>query len=250
MTAGCREGLPRSLACAGNGRDTYVVRDDGAGRGTVLWDVDGTLLHVGAVGREAFAVAFERVVGRAPVAPANELRFSGRLDPWIAEYICRLENLESSFEQPLLAGLSRELAVRTERLRIKGVVLPHVRNTLEHLAARGWRQGLVTGNMRAIARTKVTALGLAEHLDLRGSAYGDDAPRREDLVPIALGRAGRSADGAWVVGDTPYDLACARAGGVRCLLVATGPYTYEELAALGPDAVLPDLEGALDLLCD
>ena len=26
-------------------------------------------------------------------------------------------------------------------------------------------------------------------------------------------------DEVWVVGDTPNDLACARAGGVRCLLV-------------------------------
>jgi phosphoglycolate phosphatase len=225
------------------------VHDDGAPRGLVLWDVDGTLLHVGAIAREAFAVAFQRVVGRAPESPAGEREFAGRLDPWIAERICRLENLALSLKQPLLDELSHELAAQTEKLRSEGVVLPHVRNTLERLAAQGWRQGLVTGNMRAIASTKLTALGLAEHLELQASAYGDDAPRREELVPIALGRAGRSAAGAWVVGDTPYDLSCARAAGVSCLLVATGPYSYEELAALGPDAVLPDLGGAFDLLC-
>jgi phosphoglycolate phosphatase-like HAD superfamily hydrolase len=44
-----------------------------------------------------------------------------------------------------------------------------------------------------------------------------------------------------VVGDTPRDLACARAGGVRCLLVATGGASREELAACAPDALLDDL---------
>jgi phosphoglycolate phosphatase len=44
-----------------------------------------------------------------------------------------------------------------------------------------------------------------------------------------------------VIGDTARDLACARAGGARCLLVATGRVDYEELASLGADGVLADL---------
>jgi len=44
-----------------------------------------------------------------------------------------------------------------------------------------------------------------------------------------------------VVGDTPRDLAAARAAGVRCLLVGTGGHAYADLAGIGADAVLPDL---------
>lgn len=127
-------------------------------------------------------------------------------------------------------------------------MLPHVPAVLAGLAARGWLQGVVTGNVRATARTKVTALGLAPHLDLEAAAYGDDGPTRDALVPVALQRAGRRAQDAWVVGDTPHDLACARAGGVRCLLVATGSHPYDELCTLGADAVLPDLRDALAVL--
>jgi len=47
--------------------------------------------------------------------------------------------------------------------------------------------------------------------------------------------------GDWIIGDTPRDLETARAGGARCLLVATGRYPIDELAPLGADAVLPDL---------
>jgi phosphoglycolate phosphatase len=44
-----------------------------------------------------------------------------------------------------------------------------------------------------------------------------------------------------VIGDTPGDLACARAGGVRCLLVATGQIPLSELRSLDAEAVLEDL---------
>lgn len=213
----------------------------------VLWDLDGTLLRAGAVSRDAFEAAFLAVVGR-PASVSGGVSFAGRTDPWIAREVCRAEGLDDALCGPLLERLPAELAARADRLAAEGVVLPHAERTLDVLAARGVQQGVVTGNLRATARTKVTSLGLHARLDLEASAYGDDGPTRDALVPVALRRAGRSASDAWVVGDTPHDLACARAGGVRCLLVATGSHGYDELAALGPDAVLPDLDGALDVL--
>ena len=41
-----------------------------------------------------------------------------------------------------------------------------------------------------------------------------------------------------MIGDTPSDVACARADGVRCLAVASGPYPVEDLR--GADAVAAD----------
>ena len=78
-------------------------------------------------------------------------------------------------------------------------------------------------------------------------AYGSDGEDRTTFVPLAVRRVeslrGDRVDGrkVWVIGDTARDLACAKAGGARCLLVATGRVAYEELASLGADAVLPDL---------
>jgi phosphoglycolate phosphatase-like HAD superfamily hydrolase len=46
---------------------------------------------------------------------------------------------------------------------------------------------------------------------------------------------------AVVVGDTPHDIACARAAGARAVAVATGSYSEHELAAAGADVALPDL---------
>ena len=41
-----------------------------------------------------------------------------------------------------------------------------------------------------------------------------------------------------MIGDTPRDIACARADGVRCVAVTTGPFGAEELSAA--DAVARD----------
>ena len=42
-----------------------------------------------------------------------------------------------------------------------------------------------------------------------------------------------------MIGDTPRDIACARADGVRCVAVTTGRYGPEELA--GADEELEEL---------
>ena len=41
-----------------------------------------------------------------------------------------------------------------------------------------------------------------------------------------------------MIGDTPRDIACARADGVRCFAVATGPFELSELGEA--DAVAAD----------
>ena len=91
----------------------------------------------------------------------------------------------------------------------------------------GTVQTLLTGNTAANAASKLGAFGLADQLNLDLGAYGSDHADRNVLVGVALTRIEArygSVDRShvWVIGDTPLDAACARAGGVRCLLVSTG----------------------------
>jgi phosphoglycolate phosphatase-like HAD superfamily hydrolase len=51
-----------------------------------------------------------------------------------------------------------------------------------------------------------------------------------------------------VVGDTPLDVAVARAGGVRSVAVATGSYDVATLGASGADAVLQDFSDLREAL--
>jgi beta-phosphoglucomutase-like phosphatase (HAD superfamily) len=51
-----------------------------------------------------------------------------------------------------------------------------------------------------------------------------------------------------VIGDTPEDVACARAVGARAIAVATGRHTVSELQEAGADAVFPDFSDTSDVL--
>jgi len=64
----------------------------------------------------------------------------------------------------------------------------------------------------------------------------------------------RERAGGWprertvVIGDTPRDIACARADGLRVVAVATGPFRVDELA--GADAVVKDATALVPVLED
>jgi phosphoglycolate phosphatase len=229
-------------------------------RRLILWDVDGTLLSAGPAARVAFTAAVAAVVGRE--LASHDVSMSGKTDPQIAlEILAALAMTEEEARRHLpgvLASLERELADAAEVMRRDGRVHPGVAELLPRLAAEpGVLQSLLTGNLEANARTKVSAFGLDRWLDLEAGAYGSDDADRDRLVPVALERVDRrygwrlDPRDVWVVGDTPRDLACARAGGARCLLVGTGRDGFERLKGIGADAVLPDLSDAdvvLDLL--
>jgi phosphoglycolate phosphatase len=216
----------------------------------VLWDIDGTLLRGGGVARDVFDEAVTAVLGRHP--GDHRVRMGGKTDPQIALEIlahAALEDAEAADHLPaVLAALERGLEGAADDMRRHGVVLPGVPEVLRALDDEpSVRSTVLTGNTEANAAVKLAAFELTPWIDLEIGAFGSDDHDRTALVPVALERARRlrgvEVDPAdvWVVGDTPRDLACARAGGVRCALVATGHSSLEELQATDADAVLEDL---------
>ena len=225
----------------------------------ILWDVDGTLLRAGDIGAAVFDDSVEAVLGRRP---PERVRMSGKTDPLIVREYLVMMGVEETPElvDAILDRLVTALAAAAEAgILGEGSACPGVTDVLDMLAsAEGVVQTLLTGNLYANAVVKVSAYGLDKWLDLDIGAYGSDSDDRNRLVPVALHRLQQArglrlapAD-VWVVGDTPRDLACARAAGARCMLVATGRYTFDELAGLGADAVVHDLtgEGIVDRLLD
>jgi phosphoglycolate phosphatase-like HAD superfamily hydrolase len=225
----------------------------------LLWGVDGTLVRAGDLGAAVFDVALEAVLG---VRPDARVRMSGKTDPEIVrEYLAALGVPETDgLVEAVLRRVEGHLAAAAAEgeLIAGGAACPGTGEVLRRLAAdQRVASTLLTGNIAPNALVKVAAFGLDRWLDLSLGAYGSDEADRNLLVPVALRRLAEArgvtlapAD-AWVIGDTPRDLECARAAGTRCLLVATGRYRFQELAALQPDAALEDLsdtEGVTKLL--
>jgi phosphoglycolate phosphatase-like HAD superfamily hydrolase len=223
-------------------------------RRVILWDVDGTLLSAGPIGRGAFFAGAAEALGRE-VVDDGAVQMSGKTDPLIALEILEAAGVhgdEARAALPaVLEGLTKHLAAGRERIAAEGRLHDGVAEVLERLdAVPDVVQTVVSGNLAVNARIKVAAFGLERFLDLGVGAYGSDDADRDLLVPIAMRRVRERYSHApapgetWVVGDTARDLACARAAGARCLLVATGRIAFRDLEPLGADGVRTDLSDA------
>ena len=221
----------------------------------LLFDIDGTLINTNAAGLQGFARAFREIFGAED--DLSRVDFAGATDSDIMRQLFALHDVpfapenQERFRAAYFPALEQILPERP------GCVLPGVVPLLDALAAREDVQlALLTGNFAESARLKLVHYKLWNYFPF--GAFADDSLDRNELGPIALRRAhefrGVNFDAAadvWIIGDTPKDIACARAFGARVLAVATGRHRMEQLAAHAPDAVLPELvptAQVLDLL--
>lgn len=217
-------------------------------RRLILFDIDGTLLRTNGAARRAFHRALLEVFGTA--GSIATCTFDGKTDPQIAREILCSAGLTNGTVDRLLPELwrayLRELAAELSHAADGIEVLAGVVRLLD--ALEEYRDtalvGLLTGNIERGAELKLAAARLSGRFAL--GAYGSDHERRDALPPIAVERAralcGRVFSGAEIVivGDTPSDVTCGRALGVRSVAVATGRYNRAALAEAGADVVLDD----------
>ncbi len=212
-----------------------------------LFDIDGTLVDTGGAGMKSLQEASIEIFGSE--GPLLDLAGSTDLGI-VAEIHCHFEieptpeRIEAYFKA-YLARLDWNLA----NGGFPGRVLEGVPELLASLAQRsGVTIGLLTGNIADGAASKMRHFGLEAYFPF--GAYGSDHADRNLLGPVALERATThssrhfSPQEIWVIGDTPKDIACAHAIGARCLAVATGRYTTEDLRAAGADEVVKSLTDA------
>jgi phosphoglycolate phosphatase-like HAD superfamily hydrolase len=106
--------------------------------------------------------------------------------------------------------------------------------------------GIVTGNVASTAPVKLRAAGYDPDWFPVG-AFGSEALDRNELPTLALERAIRhfeidvAPEQVVVVGDTPMDIACARALGAVAVAVCTGFSKRADLEGAQPDYLLDDL---------
>lgn len=222
-------------------------RGGGSPRTTlVLFDIDGTLLLSGGAGRRALNETFEELFGVA--GGFDGIPVAGRTDPLLfndalaRNGMTAAPELRARFHDRYCELLADRIHCPLPR---KGL-MPGVRALLARLDGRAdLRSALLTGNFARAARIKLEHFGLWQHFAC--GAYGDDAESRDELVPVAMARARElgidvhSPRQVVVVGDTPLDIRCARAGGAWSVAVATGQFGAAELQSYGADRVLPDL---------
>lgn len=209
----------------------------------LLFDVDGTLVSTGGAGRRAMERAF---VARRGTADALTFSFGGMTDRSIAR-----RGLDDGLAPVTDDEIDRLLAVYLTHLAdelpaSRGfVVHDGVVDLLDATARAGVAVGLGTGNVRDGARLKLGHAGLFDRFSFGG--FGCDHEDRAALLAVGRDR-GAGALGAApsscrvvVIGDTPRDVAAARAIGAEVVAVATGGTSAPSLQACAPDLLVDAL---------
>jgi phosphoglycolate phosphatase len=219
----------------------------------LLFDIDGTLLQgAGTEHGRALAEAAMQVHGLA--ALGGDVEVAGRTDAAIMRDLLALAGVDTDAFDARWPAVMEAAVTGYERLApgdLSDRVAPGVPELLDALGARrdAFRLSLVTGNLEPIARLKLARAGIGGHFEPGQGGFGSDHASRARLPAIARARAGDwPRDRTVVIGDTPRDIACARADDVRVAAVATGPFAIEALA--DADAVVDDARALLPVLED
>jgi phosphoglycolate phosphatase-like HAD superfamily hydrolase len=181
----------------------------------------------------------------------RRVEFSGRTDTAIFRDAAREHGIDDGRLEEELARLRDAYVPHLDAALREvdgGRLMPGIREILEALDRHDRvRQALGTGNLRRGAELKLRHFGIDAFFPGTPGGFGEDSHDRNEVIRIAIDRMSNGARPARrpqrvvVIGDTPHDVAAAKANGAFAVAVATGRNSTEELRAAGADAALDDL---------
>jgi phosphoglycolate phosphatase len=154
-----------------------------------------------------------------------------------------LNHLRMRLEPAEFMKLRSTLYKFFEEMEVKAaedvVLYPGAAETLCELRSKSLKLGLVTNNSRAGTDITLERLSLRTIFD--AVVTRDDCEEMKPAgAPILkiLAELSISPEAAIMVGDGVLDIQAARAAGVRCVAVTTGPFPIERVLKAEPDYLL------------
>ncbi len=209
---------------------------------TILFDFDGTVMNTNDLIIESWQYTYRMVEGKErPV-----------------------EEIVRTFGEPLLTSMAKALpqipaeeaveiyrSYHRESFGEKITIFPGVKEMLKTLKAEGYKLAVVTSRAR---RTTYEAMEKYEIQDCFSAVITcDDTDKHKpdpEPVFIALDKLGSKAEESLMVGDSMFDVHCARNAGVKSVLVgwAVAVSDEEKSGPSGPDFIIEEAAHLLDLL--
>lgn len=209
----------------------------------LLFDVDGTLVSTGGAARRAIERSFTQAFG---IEDAFRFPFDGMTDRAIVRQALRLANLPAD-DAAIESFLAIYLSVLEEEVANAPYYRLHhgMREAVDTALSRdGFAVGLGTGNVREGARLKLERVGIYDSFSFGG--FGCDHEDRPLLIRRGAERGAEqlgvplSECRVVIIGDTPKDIAAARAIGAESIGVGTGSFGPAQLMACGATAAFRD----------
>jgi phosphoglycolate phosphatase len=210
-----------------------------------VFDCDGTLVD----GQAAVCEAMEAAFAEASLTPPSRTRIRRIVGLSLPQAVRALAPDASAEQQGAIVDAYKSAfrAARVER-RLEEPLFEGLRELLTDLHAAGWTLAVATGKSHRGLSLCLSSHAI-EHL-FTSVQTADHHPSKPDpaMLAAALADAGAVADEAVMIGDTSFDMAMARAAGVRAIGVAWGYHSEDELRAAGAHAVASDVAELKELL--
>jgi phosphoglycolate phosphatase len=199
----------------------------------VVFDLDGTLIDSTDAIIESFEHTFD-AIGEARPARAEIVHSIGHtLEQQFALFTKRDADDCARVYREHYAGICRA----------KTHLHPGAREALTALAREGLRLGFATSKLRKYAELILEHLEVLDFFEVRIGPDDVTHPKpAPDALLLALERFQLFPHQIVFVGDSRFDIECARAADVQCFCVTTGYETRADLERLRPAGVMETLE--------
>ena len=207
-----------------------------------LFDIDGTLLNSrDGVHYNAFHSALREVF--ATEERIDNVAVHGNTDVGILRAVTERAGIgEEEFRRKLPSAIAHlEQHANADRSAMRPEICLGIADLLQALKRRGALLGVVSGNFEPIGWAKLEAAGLRGYFSF-GAFCQQDCASRAEIFRAGAAQARALLEGPdrdiCVVGDTPADIAAARAASLPVIAVATGIYNQQQLQREQPDLCL------------
>lgn len=209
---------------------------------TVLFDFDGTIMDTNNLILQSWQHTFRTVEGKER---SKEEIFSTFGEPL---YV----TMEKLLPQiPVQEGVDIYRSYHYDHFTELIEVFPGVIDLLKELKARGYKTGIVTSRLRHTTYLGLKKYDMEQYFDVVITVDDTDKFKPDpEPVRVALERLGSKPEEALMVGDSVFDVLCARNAGVKTAIVgwAVAFHNGESACESEPDYVIEKAWDLLDIM--
>ncbi len=209
---------------------------------TILFDFDGTLMDTTDVIMGSWQHTFMTLTGREGDVEKIYRTFGEILEDSMAKMFPDYDTDEA-------VEIYRSYHRKNFGDRIK--VFPGMKQLLADLKSKGVKTAVVTSRAKVTTIEGLEHYGLFEYIDALVTCDDTDKHKPDpEPVNIALKKLSSKPENALMIGDSKFDIMCARNAGVKSVLVGWQlALTPEEInGESGPDYIIEKAEEILDFV--
>lgn len=211
---------------------------------TVLFDFDGTIMDTNSVILMSWQHTFRTLEGCEKEEEVITATFGEPLEVTMGKFFPNIDvdhaiEVYRSFHHENFTDLI--------------ALFPGMKEVVESVKQKGYKTGLVTSRLYRTVMEGLEKYDLKKYFDVIITP-DDTTKHKPDPAPIniALEKLGSKAENAVMLGDTTFDILCARNAGVESILVswslALAGKTKEDMGDAAPDYIINRPEELFEII--